>query len=259
MLEALRNDARDRVTSSIDEIRLEEVSAETRNAVRQLCLDFEVIAIGALLIDAKPQTFFTNLCRSAENWRRYLEVRQAKSATDASITFLSPLIGAMVAGNWTLAGAVAALALHGAQEETDYEDEVLHARLLNHLVSGRCRSTPEIEALAARLTEVDQGLFSARLGVMRALLARNRTAFVDAFAAAVGSYGDRIEELAGMLTVPRAKVAPHRHLWLEGLALLRMADAIGLKVADDFRYCPPLARIPMAPLYAGDWVVALPR
>ena len=52
--------------------------------------------------------------------------------------------------------------------------------------------------------------------------------------------------------------AAHQYLWFEGLALLRLARKRGLDIPNvHYRYCPPLAQVPMTERYQGDWVASI--
>ena len=51
--------------------------------------------------------------------------------------------------------------------------------------------------------------------------------------------------------------APHRFLWLEGLALLRLGEQAGLHVEGELRFCPRLARVRMLVPYEGDYAIGI--
>lgn len=255
MLDSLRIDAMERVPETIDEIEQERDPATLDKLVRQLCDDFEVLAVASLLVDGKPQSFFTNLCRAAANWARYLEYRDARQWPKAPVVHTAPMVGAMVAGQWGLATALAQTASSGERRATDYEDEYQYARLLIELAKCRGRRTAEVASLLAAVVGADQGLFAPKLAVVEALLAAEAGEIRERFADAVSHYDQQVEEQSKMLTIDQRKLEPRKYLWLEGLAFLRLAELNGIEIADNYLYCPPLARVPMAKPYAGDWTV----
>lgn len=65
------------------------------------------------------------------------------------------------------------------------------------------------------------------------------------------------EERARSFTTPATTFAPHRFLWLEGLALLRLGERAGLRVEHELKYCPRLARVPMTARHEGDWAIEI--
>jgi hypothetical protein len=259
MLDGLRNDAMERVPDTIDEIAEEVEPLALDRLVRQLCDDFEVLAVGSLLLDAKPESFFLNLCRAAENWKRYLEHRSLMKWSPAPATLLSPLVGAVVASQWQLMAKLAELASAGGKREGDYDDEYLYARLVIELIKAGGRRAPQVNLAAAALAEADGGLFAGRLAVIQALLSGDADALQKSFADAVADYDNTIQEQAKMITIDPRKLEPKKYIWLEGLAFLRLAELTGMKITDQYLYCPPLARSVLTRPYAGDWVATFRR
>jgi hypothetical protein len=258
LLDSLRQDALDRVPDAMDEVQRTANPEDLGKLLRELCSAFELIGTAALLVDGRPDSFFLNLCRAAENWRRYLEFRGSIPSPEVMTDSMAPLVDACAAGHWPLAAAVATQASTGRKSDTDYDDEYCYARLLIEVVRGRALRTPEVDEALSASAAADQGLYASRLAAVGALLSGDGRAFAEAFAAAVGDRQASIDRQAKMVSIDPKKLAPRRHLWLEGLALLRIAESVGITVADTYLFCPPLARIPMPRPYEGDWAVTLP-
>ncbi|HEX5745085.1 MAG TPA: hypothetical protein VFZ09_02515 [Archangium sp.] len=92
----------------------------------------------------------------------------------------------------------------------------------------------------------------------QALVDGDTPTFLSAFSEALASHEARTEKLARGFTQREDHFGAHRHLWFEGLALLRLARRRGLDVPNErYRYCPPLAQVPMTEPYQGDWVTRL--
>ncbi len=53
-------------------------------------------------------------------------------------------------------------------------------------------------------------------------------AFTEAFRHAVLVHGEDVEKRAMLFTTPVTRCAPRRAIWLEGLALLRLAERVGI-------------------------------
>ncbi|QDE87501.1 hypothetical protein BHS06_00255 [Myxococcus xanthus] len=218
-----------------------------------ITLDLHLIAVATLLVDGNPQGFFLNLCRMGENGRRVQRLLADRGLPPPPARRNTPLLGALAAGHFPLAEAVAASAATQWQQGAEYEDEFLWAAALQHLT--RTPSAP-LESILVPLEKVGQEPYASRVAMARALVSRDAAAFAEAFAAACLDHGIVTEKRARSLATPVTSFAPHRFVWLEGLALLRLAERAGIAPGDTgFRYCPPLARVPMTATYSGDWAV----
>lgn len=219
-----------------------------------ILLNLHIIAVSTLLADGNAQGFFLNLCRMAENWRRLLVLLRARGEPPPSARRNTALLAAIAAGHTQLADALAQVSATARQED-DYEDEYLWACILQELAYQH-PSPDSLERLLTRLEQVGAADYGNRSAVVRALLARDERAFAAAFEAARMDYALDTETRARTFGTPVTPFAPQRFLWLEGLALLRLAERSDISCTDtDFTYCPPLARVPMTASYAWDWVI----
>ncbi|MCP3165928.1 Imm49 family immunity protein [Myxococcus qinghaiensis] len=221
-----------------------------------ITLDLHVIAVATLLVDGNPQGFFLNLCRMAENARRLHLLLEARGLPPPPARRNTPLLGALGAGHFPLAEAVAAASSTQWQQGAEYEDEFLWASALQLLARTPPASPVALERVLVPLEKVGKEPYASRVAVARALASSDRTAFAEAFSTACLEHGLDIEKRARSQSTPVTSFAPHRFIWLEGLALLRLAERAGIAPEDtSFRYCPPLARVPMTVTYTGDWAL----
>lgn len=123
------------------------------------------------------------------------------------------------------------MAAHSArqwQQGEEYEDDFSWTAVLYALViQGR----PEDSTLAERLDRLEvvgAETQAPKLAMVKALLAREGRDFHAAFEAAHAAYEEVTERHAKMNTLPRRGFLPHRYVWVEGLALLRLAERAGL-------------------------------
>jgi hypothetical protein len=226
--------------------------------VNDIILRLHLIGVATLLVDGDPQGFFLNLCRAAENGRRLLTLLHARQLPPPPASWNVPLLAALAAGHFAQADAIAAASTSTWQhaEVREYEDEFLWAVILQHLARQRPSPATTVEPLIAHLEKVNKKEYGSRCALARALLAKARDDFAKAFESARLAYELRIEKEAKAFGAPVTSLAPHRSLWLEGLALLRLAERAGLVIdGTDYRYCPPLARVPMTAKYADDWAI----
>ncbi|MBZ4420561.1 immunity 49 family protein [Myxococcus sp. RHSTA-1-4] len=223
---------------------------------RELCGSFVTIAAATLLLEGRTQPFFMNLCRSAENWRRLLIHLEQRGLTPAPASWgLTPLAGAVVACHWELAAEVAARLTALRQEGEEYAVEFAWVHALGALVLHDVRGQDPAPWLELLERDAREECWPA---LAWALVRADSSAFTAAFDTAISEHTTRTEKLARAFTTRVDRFAAHRHLWFEGLALLRMARRRGLAVPNGgYRYCPPLALAPVTELYQGDWVLSL--
>lgn len=256
-LPSLREDA----ALSVDEL-LSGISSQMDQALllsrtRALCRDFHMIGVATLLLDGEPQFFFLNLCRAAENWRQLLEHHASRGWGLPPASENVHLLGAMAAGQWNLARQVAERSSTVWQPSEEYEEDFAWACFMHHLAGGEVVRTPRLEEALARLEAVAGEAYESRHALGRSLLSSDEHGFLEGFAAMVEAHEEQVELRASAFGTPVESFAPYRYIWFEGLALLRLAERVGFSVGDYYTYCPPIARVPMTEVYAGDWTISL--
>lgn len=156
----------------------------------------------------------------------------------------APLLGAIASGRMDLALELAELSAR-ALTEPEYEDEFLGAFFLQQYVRARAGRTD-----ATGLERLCQGIDDylgepgPHTDTLRALASGDGPAFGKAFRA----WNERV---AATLSAPEAPGATFssgttRHVWLEGLAVLRLACDAGLTRESELR--PHLPGLLLQPL-----------
>ncbi|WNG19887.1 hypothetical protein [Cystobacter fuscus] len=224
--------------------------------VRELCRCFVNIAAATLLLEGRSQLFFLNLCRATENWRRLLVHLERRSQRPPPASWgLTPLAGVIAAGHWSLAAELAERLPSQWQKEEEYAVESAWASTLGALVLHthlNVNPGPQLDRLVHTARE------DCWPALARALVDADSPAFASAFAAALAVHEAHIEARARSFTTRQEHFAAHRYLWFEGLALLRLARKRGLDIPNvRYRYCPPLAQVPMTERYQNDWVAPI--
>jgi hypothetical protein len=254
-LRALRQDAADALEDLLEAVAPGMDRALLVQFHDELTDAFLTISAGSLLLDGSSDFFHLNLVRCAENARRLLALMRHRRLDLPPASRNLPLLAAVAVGDWERAEAIAALSRDTrAVGDDEYEDEFLWARALQLL----SRAQPDAAAVEAQLASLERAgpdEHLDRIAAVRALLRPDADAFEEAFAAAVFAYGTETEERSKSLATPVTGFAPHRFLWYEGLALLRLAERAGIAVPGEHRYCPRLARLPMTAVYEGDWAI----
>lgn len=254
----LREDAAMEVQSLFDEFELSDNRDEMISLVKGLCHNFHIIGTAGLLVDGDPEKLFLNACRAGENWRRLLVLCREKKWKLPSASYNAPLLGAVLAGNRPLASSIADLSeIRWQAEEGEYEDEFYLASIYQSFFN----TEPERERIKSeylpRLKEIGQGELAIGLEAIECLFEKDEIGFLEAFKDAVSDREDLVEKRAAGFGTPVVAFSVKRHLWFEGLALLKLGQWEGFQHRGGFLYCPPLAREEMTVEYTNDWVLTL--
>jgi hypothetical protein len=210
------------------------------------------IAIFHLLGSGKINGFCHNLIRSALVRRQYLQrIMDAGLLEDhfrGSSRYL-PLCDAIAAGDFPLGQNIVDLSPSNFLLGHEYEDDYCYSQILNGLATGRNERGRELLAQFERYLE---GAANARYSVAKALLERDQPAFDAAFPQLLAA---RENEIAA--DIERGQIeSPHilafRRVFVEGLAVLRLAERAGLATEDEYLFCPSLARAPMTEPFPGE-------
>lgn len=216
---------------------------------------FRALAIMQLLTEADSDLFLHNLTRSARARQLFLERLAREKVVDHHHQVSGryrPLLDAIAADDLDRARVIAALSAPEFRPEHEYEDDYCYAQLLAALISEQALDASRCEALMLQLEAWLDGAGSVRLDLCRALLQRDQSAFDDAFAGLLLEHEQSIETERARGQHEDDQVRAERLVLVEGLAILRLAVRHGLDTADDYNYCPALARVPMKALFPGE-------
>jgi len=256
-LRDLREDAADALDDALARFRPGAPREDLLAVAGEICLAHHTIGASMLLLEGQPQEYFLDLCRAAETWRRLLQHLRSRGLPPPPASASKPLLGAMAADHWPLAQGVARLSATAFQPGEEYEDDCDWAVLLAQTVAagGDAAATAPY---AERLLRSGPDTYAGRLAVLEAIRARDGRRFAEVFGLAALAAAEETERIVGMAAIPVTELAPYRWIWLEGLALLRLAARAGLAVPGErFAGCPPLARVPRTADYAGDGAIPL--
>jgi hypothetical protein len=202
------------------------------------------LAIMVLLVKADTDRFHHNLIRSGLTreayLRRCLQEKRLEDHHRASAR-VAPLLDAIAAGELALARRIVDLSPVEMLDGHEYEDDYCFAQV----VHGFLQPTPPEPEMAKLLDRFEAYEPDARLLVLRALLERKADAFADAFAALLDQRGAEIDAAKARCQLEEPEIMAQREVYVDALALLRLAGWRGLPTARDYRYCPSLARAPM--------------
>lgn len=219
-----------------------------------VCAKLRTAAIITLLSRADAQGFGHNLVRSGRCRVSFLERAHgcSKAPYHAAASRVGPFFDAVAAGDFTLARRIVALSpteWHAGQE---YEDDWCRAQLAHASIAPVC-DVALAQGLLERWERVLGGRDDAWLPLMRALALRDGAGFDAAFEGLLDQREREIAAEKARARIDEPVSAAAREVYVEGLAVLRIATQLGLPTQGEYRFCPSLARqAPGAPL-APEW------
>lgn len=226
---------------------------ELGSLTREVCSGLRSLGIMVLLSMGKSDRFQHNLIRSARLRRAYLErIGRANAFDDHDnvSSILEPVMDAIAAGQFDLARGILETSPRDFRPGHEYEDDYCHAQALLRLLQG-AGAGPEVDVQAARM-ERYLSRSDARAAVCRALANADAAAFEEAFGALLQARSEEIADADDRGELAEPPVVAQREVFVEGLAMLRLARARGLPIEPEYQYCPSLALQPMVEPYPDD-------
>lgn len=219
----------------------------------------KALACCHLLRNADTAKFQNNLVWAALARREFLDRcqvernlsdhRRARSRSEA-------VFAALAAGDLALALEVGDLSPMDWIRDGEYEDDFAYHWLV-HLLAKNSDAGALQRAFDAYERALDDGP-GERLAVCRALCTKDSAAFEEAFPALVAAQAARMDEArAGDEAIDTFE--PQSRLFIEGFALLRLADTQGISPASPGYppLCDSLARLAPLPVRPDDIFVEL--
>ena len=161
------------------------------------------------------------------------------------------LLDSIAAGELELARRIVSLSPKEWRKEHEYEDDYCYAQVLSRFVQV-VPPGEEILQIFDQFEAYLSGESNARFVLCQAMLAGDQDTFDEAFDALLDEQEAKIEAdiVRGELEEPQ--VIAQRQVFVEGLAILRLAEKLGLTTQPEYKYCPSLARVPMQEPFPGE-------
>jgi hypothetical protein len=221
---------------SVDE--LGELSLTASQKLRSL-------AIMALVSKGDRLLFGQNLTRSGRVRLAYLQRLRSEGTGnehDGASARIDGLMDAVAASDLSLGLEIVAASRRSYLLGAEYEDDFCYAQLIHRLVSQES-DEPATSALIEQYEKVLEGQPSARLDVCRSLLNRDQSAFDKSFDSLIHEREEKIAADKARFQLEEPEVMSQRLIFVEGLAVLRLATLHGLKTEPDYLFCPSIARL----------------
>lgn len=196
------------------------------------------MGIAKLLMSGVPERFHGDLSRSARAFLHFLE----GAGEEHKVTSRAePFFDAVAAGDDDAAARIARATRPTFAPGRELEEDFLHVWFLMSRFSLRSDAAV-LDPLLARWEQVLEGSADPRLDLCRALATRDQPAFDAALEAIVS---ERRRSVAAALEAGR--LLPEdgpttAKVWVQLLALLRLADGAGLRTDAEVPLAPSVAR-----------------
>lgn len=228
--------------------------AQLGNLTTELSDKLRALAIITLLVKAETDFFLHNLIRSGRAREIYLvRARQAGLTEDYHYVLGRPLplLDVVAAGDLERARRIGAASPTPFRQGREYEDDHWYAAVLLALLAEPADPAATARALGEWERSLE-GLDLSRLHVVRAIADGKEDDFAPAFEALLDCRDAEIREEKERHKIENATTLASRDVFVEGLALLRLAERAGIPTAPEYRYCPGLARLPMQLPFPGE-------
>ncbi|MFL5349315.1 MAG: hypothetical protein ACJ8AT_31325 [Hyalangium sp.] len=207
------------------------------------------LALCALLVDARPDRFSAHLCHSAHARLHFLELVARGHGAEPRFLCATQefsFIDALAAGQPDLAMGIARLAACRHDPAFEYEDDFLLHHFLHHfLLTVRGANSADLPALLERWDAALEGGSDTYLDACRALLHQQADAFDKALQATVDARLVRFQKLRRDSGPNDELRKTEGALFMNGLAMLRLAELRGMDTRREYPTLPALARVPI--------------
>ncbi len=220
-------------------------SASFQQAVA-FCGAYRRIAISSLLLQGLPDEFFENLFRSGRAFGFFLENAQNKEEQTLSkmIPFFDAVAGCDEEGARKI--AVHSLKRHDARME--YEDDFLHfSFLMGKFYLDVLPS--ELDGMLLRWENILAGQPDFRFDLCKSLQTKDSALFETGFVALAEQVVAKARKAARFESEPEEDLATFPNVSVEGLALIRFAERLGMAVPEVLPLVPAVTRPPVQPRY----------
>ncbi len=202
-----------------------------------------MLGIAYLLGDADRDNYFKYLMLSAQNRKKMLTLQSEKKMKPNRFTCSSvimPLFDSLVGcEDLSLPKEIIDLSLNSWIEDEEYEEDYCYSMLIHSLVLNE-NETIQIELLNKYLTSL-KNKESIRYSLCKAIIETESTCFYEHFLELIEEHENKYAEESKYLIVQPEKFDTERYIFIEGLAILRIAQCSGISTENEFKYCPSIA------------------
>ncbi len=220
--------------------------AEIGGIFEGLSQDFQSLAACNLLLFGAGNGFFRNLFTSGYTRRYFLRRCRAETGLQNEYMAISrsqSFFDVVAAGSLDLAREIATLSPTEWIPDGEYEDDFCYVWFLHSFIQDLVR--PDNAYMSSVLERFERCVSkdtSARLEICWSLLLRDQVTFDKSFSELLEFREAQVEE--GMpLAGDDPGYGPRGAIFVEGLALIRLASTAGLVTREEYALCPVIAHV----------------
>lgn len=219
-----------------------------RKRILAFCRNLRIAGIGELLMTGLPEEFHVRLHQSGRAYVAWLR----NAAEDERRTGQSPpFFDAIAVGDLDAAARIARLSKRTWTQGVEYEEDFLFVEfLMQRFFLGAPAEACAL--LLRRYEEALRGAEDARLELCGALHAADAEGFDRALRRYLSERDDHYEELARRGGLAPEVLATEGKLCVEGVALVRLAEGLGLETEEDYVHVPSVTREKVSRVFTED-------
>lgn len=250
--------SRDRIQDALASISAADAEAASGFAYVKLAYSYRSLAICQLLLQADVQAFSQNLRRSAQTFLQFLtQFRLGRSCNPVHVcaSRVFPFTDALVAGDIPGARELGRLLPTTHDSRFEYEDDFLLPHCMSLMLLAHQARKAVLDVPLARWKSVLEGGTDPYLDACHALVDGDGNAFDDALEHLIQARKQQFARGQRDLSIDDETQLVEGRIFMKGLALLRLADLLGVQTQPEYEMIPSLARLPPAtmPLAADAW------
>lgn len=222
---------------------------------------YRALGICELLVDCDVDAFFHFLIHGALTRKYYLARCLKENGLDQPerrANLLDPFFEAVAANQLGLAGEIASMSATVCLEDFEHPSDFEYARVAHALIAPGDAGREDLRRALTVYEEVLEGRPDVRLDVCAALAHGDPKGFAEAFPLLIEDHERQMDALQDSIRSNDSTYAPNCFVFVEGLALLRIADRAGLSTLREYSRCPGLARISSYQLFVPSSFPNLP-
>ena len=210
-----------------------------------ISFSYRILALCAMLQEADVEAFKNFLCKSG--YARLYFLRLTSDGRVFPPKFLCasknlPFTDALAAGDLNTASSIAILSPQTHFDGVEYEDDFLFFHFLHRIICDP-ENHRQHEQILSRWNDVLEDASSSYLNICRALLLGDENYFESAFDSFIERRTEALSEWKETLTFDPELEATEGKIFIEGLAVLRIAEIKGIPTRPEYRFVPRLTRI----------------
>ena len=202
-----------------------------------VCRAYRVRGICRLFLEGLPGPLHADLQNSGKTFLQYL-----KSARDDELVTSkgTPFFDSIAGNDFETARQIAAHSRHTWNNDEEYEDDFLYVDfLMKHFFMDG--GEDEIEKILQKFADLVGDESSPRLDVCQAFVNRDGQAFDEALGDLILEYQAYYQEGFSRDEILEEVWATEGHLFIEGLALIRMGELLKMPVQKEYAHIPSMA------------------